>query len=145
MQKPDGNPLPDIDDAQDGGMSSYSAPSAAASLSSAVGDNAPKCAAAAFVLLSFLAFGPRGLALALIVLAALRLTLGPVAGTASSGSRSGTGACPPPIATISHCSSCTSLDQVAAVQRAAATFDRSAICPRAIRAADEDREMRALR
>jgi hypothetical protein len=93
MQKPDGNPLPDIDDAQDGGLSSYSAPSATTSLSTAVGDNAPKCAAAAFVLLCFLAFGPRGLALALIVLAALRVTLGPVSG--ALGSRSGAAGLPP--------------------------------------------------
>jgi hypothetical protein len=89
MQKPDGDPLPDIDDAQDGGAGSYSASSAAASLSTAIGDNAPKCLAAAFVLLCFLCFGPRGIAMALIVLAALRVTLGPISSGGAATARSG--------------------------------------------------------
>ncbi len=83
MQKPDGDHLPDIDDVQDAGAS-YTPSTAATSLSSAVGDNAPKLFVAAFVLLCFLCFGPRGIAMALIVLAALRITLGPVSSAASS-------------------------------------------------------------
>ena len=91
MQKPEGNPLPEIDEAQDAVEGSYRSPSMAASLSSAVGDNAPKCVAAAFVLLCFFCFGPRGIAMALIVLAALRVTLGPVSsGGNSRGSSAGT-------------------------------------------------------
>ena len=85
MQKPDGEPLPDIDDAQDGGVGSYTASAAATSISSAVADNAPRLFAAALVLLCFACFGPRGIAMALIVLAALRITLGPI----SSGSNNG--------------------------------------------------------
>jgi hypothetical protein len=88
MQKPEGNHLPDIDDTQDGGVGSYNASTAATSLSSAVGDNAPKLFAAAFVLLCFLCFGPRGIAMALIVLAALRITIGPVSSVVGGASSS---------------------------------------------------------
>ena len=88
MQKPDADPLPDIDDTQDGVLgASYSAPSVSAPLSSALGENAAKYSAVAFVLLCFLCFGPRGIAMAIIVLGALRLTLRPIStGSGSSGS-----------------------------------------------------------
>jgi hypothetical protein len=95
MQKPDADPLPDIDDTQDGGVgASYSTPSVAALFPSALGDNAPKYTAAAFILLCFLCFGPRGIAMAVIVLGALRVTLRPISAAGSgSGSTSGKAAC----------------------------------------------------
>jgi hypothetical protein len=91
MQKPDADPLPDIDDTQDGVLgASYSTPSVSAPLSSALGENAAKYSAVAFVLLCFLCFGPRGIAMAIIVLGALRLTLRPISmGSGSSSSGSG--------------------------------------------------------
>jgi hypothetical protein len=97
MPKADGSALPDIDDAQDGAVGSYASPSASL-LPSAVTDNAPKCLAAAFILLCFLCFGPRGIAMAAIVLAALRVTLAPVSSTSASRSSStgSSGSCPPP-------------------------------------------------
>jgi hypothetical protein len=87
MPKADGNPLPDIDDVQDGGETSYT-PTAASSFSGTVGINSTRLLIAAFIFLCFLFFGPQGIAMAVIVLAALRLTLGPISSGASSRSSS---------------------------------------------------------
>jgi hypothetical protein len=166
MQQPDGKHLPDIDDVPDGGVGSYNASTAATSISSAVADNAPKMFAAAFILLCFICFGPRGIAMALIVLAALRITLGPVSSaTGINGNSAGALLlpCKSHSAGSTACASCVlcslscptppspppsfpSLLQAAAMQREAATSGPSATSPSRTREeVDEDREPRPLR